>query len=220
MMPQVLVAPTTAAAAASSISSRIHTVLCRTSKPENAGSVARSLRAMGMSGNLILLSPQFELFRRGRTNPRSKNIHPRAKKTASGAVDILRRTRIVERWDGDVIGDCSFVVGATSRPLTENLERQIESSASHENACMNNETPIYSPREYANMIVSDDAYRDKNIAVVFGPEHGGLSDDELDKCHAYLTIPTNPEFPSLNLAMAVQIWAYEVRMATMYAGSL
>lgn len=85
---------------------------------------------------------------------------------------------------------------------------------------MNNETPIYSPRECANIILTDEAYRDKNVAIVFGPEHGGLSDEELVRCHAYLTIPTEDEFPSLNLAMAVQIWAYEVRMASMYAGGL
>ena len=77
------------------------------------------------------------------------------------------------------------------------------------------EKPIYSPRECMDIILQNDMLgRQDSVAVVFGPEHGGLSSDELQKCDAYLCIPTDPIFPSLNLAMAVQIWAYEVRLAT------
>ena len=52
------------------------------------------------------------------------------------------------------------------------------------------------------------------VAAVFGPEKTGLHNDDLDLCHTLLTIPTNPDFSSLNLAMAVQVLTYELRVAS------
>src|SRR3569833_2818898 len=52
------------------------------------------------------------------------------------------------------------------------------------------------------------------VAIVFGREHSGLSNEELDRCNYLLHIPTNPDYSSLNLAAAVQVIAYELRMAT------
>jgi TrmH family RNA methyltransferase len=51
------------------------------------------------------------------------------------------------------------------------------------------------------------------VALVFGRERVGLTNDELQKCHYHVAIAANPEYSSLNLAMAVQVIAYEVRMA-------
>jgi TrmH family RNA methyltransferase len=51
------------------------------------------------------------------------------------------------------------------------------------------------------------------VAAVFGPEKSGLSNSDLDHCDTLLTIPTNPDFSSLNLAMAVQVVTYEIRAA-------
>ena len=56
------------------------------------------------------------------------------------------------------------------------------------------------------------------MAVVFGRERTGLSNEELDRCHHLLHVPVNPDYGSLNVAMAVQIVAYELRMAAL-AGS-
>jgi TrmH family RNA methyltransferase len=53
------------------------------------------------------------------------------------------------------------------------------------------------------------------VAAVFGPEKSGLNNEDLDLCDTLLTIPTNPEFSSLNLAMAVQVLTYELRVASM-----
>ena len=53
---------------------------------------------------------------------------------------------------------------------------------------------------------------DTQIAIVFGREHAGLTNEELLKCHYHIHIPSNPEYASLNLAQAVQIVAYELRM--------
>lgn len=157
-------------------------------------------------------------------------IHPKARKTASGAVGMLRNARIVDGWD-DAVANCSLVVGATSRTGTSLTEKtftcttrkecdRISNKRPPKNGpeCVDNERPVYSPRECARLILGDEPYRNDHVAVVFGPEHGGLSDDCLRRCDAYLTIPTDPTFPSLNLAMAVQIWAYEVRMACMDKG--
>ena len=53
------------------------------------------------------------------------------------------------------------------------------------------------------------------VAAVFGPEKSGLSNADLDHCDTLLTIPTNPDFSSLNIAMSVQVFTYELRMAAM-----
>ena len=50
-------------------------------------------------------------------------------------------------------------------------------------------------------------------AILFGRERTGLTNDELDRCHYLVQIPTNPDYPSLNIAAAVQVIAYELRMA-------
>jgi TrmH family RNA methyltransferase len=60
--------------------------------------------------------------------------------------------------------------------------------------------------------------KEGKVAAVFGPEKTGLHNDDLDLCHTLLTIPTNPEFSSLNLAMAVQVLTYELRVASSLDG--
>jgi TrmH family RNA methyltransferase len=57
-----------------------------------------------------------------------------------------------------------------------------------------------------------------NVAIVFGRERMGLTNDEVDKCQALVTIPGNPEYMSLNVASAVQILAYEIHLAGLVAG--
>ena len=56
------------------------------------------------------------------------------------------------------------------------------------------------------------------VAAVFGPEKSGLQNDDLDLCHTLVTIPTNPDFSSLNLGMAVQVLTYELRVASTLDG--
>ena len=218
-------------AAAATLLANLRTVIIRPATPENVGMIARSLRCCGITQNLTLLSPQFDMVLdtsqsqssgRSRTNfdvsvANPNRINPRVKKTASGALDVLKRTRVVDRWES-ATADCSLVIGASSRPLVEQLDATISSSGdkSHAGGSVNPVKPTYTPRECINMILKDcNLATNESVAVVFGPEHGGLSDDEMRKCDAFLCIPTDPTFPSLNLAMVVQIWAYEVRLATM-----
>jgi len=69
--------------------------------------------------------------------------------------------------------------------------------------------PAYLPDEAAHAITSEEG----RSAILFGPERSGLTNEELDLCHSVLYIPANPDYSSLNLAAAVQIVAWEIRMA-------
>lgn len=120
-------------------------------------------------------------------------VFPSAEATAraSGADDVLAGAVVCGTLE-EAIADCALVVGASARP------RAID-------------CPRLSPRELAGRVVVDG--EGLPAAVVFGREHSGLTNAELDRCHYQLHIPTNPGFPSLNLATAVQVVAYELFVA-------
>lgn len=117
--------------------------------------------------------------------------HDDASARASGAEDILGNARVVDSLDA-AIADCCYVAGASARSRTIGW-------------------PSMPPRECAARLVVESAHG--NVAVVFGPEKSGLTNEDLDRCHTLLTIPTDPGFSSLNLAMAVQVMTYELRLA-------
>ena len=117
--------------------------------------------------------------------------HEDATARASGASDILDHAKVVTTL-ADALKDCVYVAGASAR------SRAID-------------WPSMGPRDCAERMVIES--REGKVAAVFGPEKTGLHNEDLDLCHTLLTIPTNPDFPSLNLAMAVQVFAYEMRMA-------
>ncbi len=119
--------------------------------------------------------------------------HEDATARASGASDILERAKVVDSIDKALV-DCIYVAGASARSRTINW-------------------PSMGPRDCAERMIRENANGD--VACVFGPEKTGLHNDDLDLCHTLLTIPTDPGFSSLNLAMAVQVFAYEIRVASM-----
>ena len=119
--------------------------------------------------------------------------HEEATARASGAVDVLENATVVESLE-EAIKDCVFVAGASARP------RSLA-------------WPYMEPRDCAAKFVE---LREAGlVAAVFGPEKSGLSNADLDHCDTLLTIPTNPDFSSLNIAMSVQVFTYELRMAAM-----
>jgi tRNA (cytidine32/uridine32-2'-O)-methyltransferase len=118
---------------------------------------------------------------------------PRAVWRAAGARDVLANATIVESVD-EAIADCGLVVGTSAR------ERRIP-------------WPLLNPRECGEKTYLE-AEKHKT-ALLFGREDRGLTNDELQKCHYHVHIPSNPEYSSLNLATAVQVLAYEVRMASL-----
>jgi len=114
---------------------------------------------------------------------------------ASGADDVLAAAQVVGSLDEAITG-CTLVCGATAR------DRSIE-------------WPTLSPREFTAQVLNDAGAGD--IAVVFGRESGGLTNGELDRCHVRVAIPANEQYPSLNLACAAQVLAYELRCAGLAA---
>ena len=116
---------------------------------------------------------------------------------AAGADDVLHAARIVGSLD-EALSDCGFVLGTTAR------SRRIE-------------WPVIDVHEGARRAVGQAARTP--VAVVFGRESAGLTNAELDRCHALVRIPAAAHFSSLNVAAAVQILAYEIRIAALGDGA-
>jgi TrmH family RNA methyltransferase len=70
---------------------------------------------------------------------------------------------------------------------------------------------VVNPREAVGQIQNYSA--DTKVAILFGREHSGLNNEELDRCQHLINIPANPDYSSLNLAAAVQVFAYELKMS-------
>lgn len=118
--------------------------------------------------------------------------HVKADEMASGALDVLGQAVVVETLD-QAIANCALVVGTSAR------SRAIP-------------WPMLSPRAFAEKAIGESAT--SPVAVVFGCEQSGLTNEALQRCHYHIHIPTNPDYSSLNIAAAVQVLAYELRVAS------
>jgi TrmH family RNA methyltransferase len=127
-------------------------------------------------------------------NPRGKS----ARALAHGAEDVLENAEIVDDIM-DAIGDCQVVTGTTAR------QRQLRKNA------------LLTPAEMSDHIA--DHSRDGKVAILFGTERTGLTNDETDLCRYLSTVDTAPEQPSLNLAQAVMLYSWEIRQAVQRAGA-
>jgi len=107
---------------------------------------------------------------------------------ASGADDLLVNAVVFDNFE-DSLQDCHLILGASAR------QRTIA-------------WPMLTPRAAAEKALELPA----KVALVFGREHSGLTNEELDHCHYLVQIPTHPTFRSLNIASAVQILAYELNI--------
>lgn len=159
--------------------SRVRVVLVETSHPGNIGAVARAMKTMGFS-DLVLVNPRFADATR----------HEEALAFASGALDVLERTRVVSRFE-DAIEGCNFAAALSARL------REFS-------------PPVLTPRTLAGQLAGAPGL---HAALVFGSERYGLPNEIIEKCNALINIPANPEYSSLNLAQAVQVLTYELRMA-------
>jgi TrmH family RNA methyltransferase len=119
--------------------------------------------------------------------------HEDATARASGAEDVLAAARVFDSL-GAAIADCRYVAGASARPRTIGW-------------------PTLTPRACAARLRQESQHG--GVAAVFGPEKSGLTNEDLDLCHTLMTIPAEPGFSSLNLAMAVQVLCYELRVASL-----
>ncbi|HZC86979.1 MAG TPA: RNA methyltransferase [Steroidobacteraceae bacterium] len=123
-------------------------------------------------------------------NPR-QFPHPEASARASGADDVLAAARVVPSL-AEALADCGYVAATTSRDRDQHFR-------------------IVDVREAAARLVAESSTA--AAAVVFGPERTGLANEELESAHALIRIPASPAYASLNLAMAVQLVAYELYRA-------
>tara|TARA_Y100000294_G_scaffold100574_1_gene93307 strand:- start:20940 stop:21752 length:813 start_codon:yes stop_codon:yes gene_type:complete len=114
---------------------------------------------------------------------------PAATARAAGADEILERVQIFPSLEG-AVADCGCVIGATAR------RRSLA-------------WPLLDSEQAASRLVTESERT--TCALVFGPEACGLSNAQLDLCHAHLRIDVNEAFPSLNVATAIAIMAYELR---------
>jgi len=117
--------------------------------------------------------------------------HADATDMAVGAADVLERAAVHPDLAA-AVADCGLVVGSSARL------RSLPHNTS-------------TPRELAPRLAREIGGR---VALVFGPERVGLSNEDLEVCHEFVSIPANPDFRVLNLAAAVQILCYEVRLAS------
>lgn len=114
---------------------------------------------------------------------------------AAGALDVLDNVEVVPTL-ADAVKDCELIIGTSAR------ERRIP-------------WPLLTPKECGDRVWAESA--NHQVAIVFGREDRGLTNEELQTCNFHVTIPGNPEYPVLNIASALQVICYEIRMSHLTA---
>jgi len=107
--------------------------------------------------------------------------------SAVNATDVLTNARVCGALD-EAIADCNLVVGTTDRTRVEGKH------------------PLYTPFELSREL----AVADYDLALVFGSEKHGLTNEDLSRCHRVMSIPTELNCPSMNLGQAVAVCCYEL----------
>ena len=150
-------------------------------RPRIAANIGATARAMRNMGLSDLVL----------VSPEAAPTDERARQLATHGEDVLDRCRIVADI-GDAVTDC-VLVAATSARVGGLTRRQF----------------VGPPDEIAPRLI--EAMTTDPVALVFGPEASGLTNEEVSRCHYLIHIPTDPECPVLNLAQAVAICTYELR---------
>ena len=177
---------------------RTRFILIETSHPGNVGAAARALKVMGFD-EMVLVAPRYaNILRKEETIQR-----------ASGANDVLDKTRIVDSLEEAFEGIshlCATAMtprdfGPPTRSPREHFEGLLGRSLAPPQMLEAKATESQ-PKEAIS-----------SIGFLFGSERFGMKNEDVYKCHVALSIPTHPEFGSLNLAAAIQLVAYEWRLA-------
>jgi len=158
-------------------------ILIETSHAGNVGAVARAMKVMGFD-DLVLVRPRWpDVLTREETVQRS-----------SGATDVLERARVVDSLD-EALDGVSHLCATAMTPRDFG-------------------PPTEAPRaHFVDLVARPPEQLPAGVAFLFGSERFGMKNDDVYRCHACLSIPTAPDFGSLNLAAAVQLIAYEWRQA-------
>lgn len=125
--------------------------------------------------------------------------HPKAVELASGADDLLASSHVFETLE-EALADRQWLYGTSARQRVHSW-------------------PQVSVKEALPQIM-EALLNEQTVGVLFGPERTGLSNEALQRCDFHLTIPSNPLYPSLNLAQAVQILSYEIYQTAEEAHSI
>jgi len=161
----------------------VRVVLMRTTHPGNIGAVSRAMKNMGLN-QLYLVNGADEGSQE-------------ARRRAAGAENILESAKVITSID-EALEGVHVVIGASAR------NRKMV-------------WPLINPRDCASLItdkvLGSGSASPVKVALLFGQEASGLSNEELQRCHYHVNIPAVADFSSLNLAMAVQLVCYEIRMA-------
>ena len=173
---------------------RTRFILIETSHPGNVGAAARALKVMGFD-EMVLVAPRYaNVLRKEETIQR-----------ASGANDVLDKTRIVDTLE-EALDGISHLCATAMTP--RDLGPPTRSPREHFELLLGRQSAAPNMPAQASM-----AEPIPSIGFLFGSERFGMKNEDVYKCHVALSIPTNPEFGSLNLAAALQLVAYEWRLA-------
>jgi tRNA/rRNA methyltransferase len=175
-------------------------ILIQTSHAGNVGATARAMKTMGFD-DLVLVAPRWpNVLRREETVQR-----------ASGANDVLAQARIVQTLDEALDGVSHLCATAmTPRdfgPPTVSPREHFRSLLEEEQT---NQSDVAQKLVFSSNSPSP---RPQGVGFLFGSERFGMRNEDVYRCHVCLSIPTRPDFGSLNLAAAVQLIAYEWRQA-------
>jgi tRNA/rRNA methyltransferase len=176
-------------------------ILIQTSHAGNVGACARAMKTMGFD-DLVLVKPRWaNVLRREETIQR-----------ASGALDVLANARIVETLDEALDGISHLCATAmTPRdfgPPTRAPREHFEMLLKQERVALDSIA-----LEHENASETVPTAGEAGIGFLFGSERFGMANEDVYRCHVALSIPTNPQFGSLNLGAAIQVIAYEWRQA-------
>lgn len=182
-------------------------VLIETSHAGNVGAAARAIKTMGFD-DLVLVRPRWSnVLRKEETIQR-----------ASGALDVLANCRIVQTVDEALEGMshlCATAMtprdfGPPARTPRAHFEMLLSGGlVPLQDGCEQPVLPVADAMGAATANLSGET----GIAFLFGCERYGMANEDVYRCHVALSIPTNPDFGSLNLASAVQVVAYDWRQA-------
>lgn len=181
-------------------------ILINTSHAGNVGAAARAMKVMGFD-DLVLVAPRWaNVLRREETIQR-----------ASGALDVLKNARIVETLD-EALDGMTHLCATAMTP--RDFGPPTRAPREHFKMLLNQEllTPVSIGME-ADLIGENGLKTAKSpekpdgVAFLFGSERFGMQNEDVYRCNVALSIPTDPNFGSLNLAAAVQLIAYDWREA-------
>jgi tRNA/rRNA methyltransferase len=176
-------------------------ILINTSHAGNVGAAARAMKTMGFS-DLVLVAPRWpNVLRREETIQR-----------ASGALDVLDQCRIVETLD-EALDGITHLCATAMTP--RDFGPPTVAPRAHFEALSKQELLAHIPRGLEVDLTNNLEPKpvQQGVGFLFGSERFGMRNEDVYRCHACLSIPSNPKFGSLNIGAAIQVIAYEWRLA-------